>query len=307
MNKIKFNIISHHRAGKVKTIKAILDCGFDKNVISIYLNDVSTYDEYKEVYPDINIVAIEGNNAASNRNHAMKDCTEDSWIVVCDDDLLKFTYTDFDTETNKLVSRQMTIEDFEDIFNSIRNNSIRNFRVGNRLWDRDLYINKKYKDTSRSDAAGCCLCVKGIVPKFDETWNAMEDGELCFRMLSQDKDSWTTDIRYRLNMLPMFKSDSGGINYGKYHPQDFWFKVIDKYKDVLVKPTPPKVDAEAEKHLERIDLEVDETLLVESPKRIKAGDKSLIMHYGKDIPYWYVCKQTYGIITPIETKKKSLW
>jgi hypothetical protein len=232
---MKYGISSYHRPA-CKTYKTLIEMGANPQDITICVNDKKDYEEYTQLYP--NVEYVEGNCVAINRNHLLD--ISDGQIVLFDDDIRSF---------KKLVAKQtksgvgwqkiQTIGELElfidECFDAMKETGAVTFGVysmENAEWALESLLRDGKYSCNKLYQGGFCG-FKSPFTKYDDSFRVLDDYELIVRLISKG------GLSLRRNDLIASKNGMGNDEGGYYNLykqgiQEFYgAKLVRKYPRII--------------------------------------------------------------------------
>lgn len=178
MRKYKFGIPSYKRGAKQRTLQMLIDYGYEKEDIVISTQTEEDYREYSEKYGEFcEVIFTPGDSVTKNRNSILRHFGRGEWVVMLDDDISGF----YKLNSGKL-ERINSIEELDsmvvDFFEFAK---AHNALIWGLYPVKNQFFMKNTIDTS--NIVNTCLGIINEV-RFDESFIAKEDIELCCRVIS---------------------------------------------------------------------------------------------------------------------------
>lgn len=230
--KFKFAIPSFHRAENQRTLKMLVDLGFQKDEIVLSTQTAEDYKDYSARYGDrCEIIYKDGNCAADNRNTIIKAFHHGAWIMMLDDDIDAFYVL-----KGKTLQKIDTREHLEKMFTSFFEYTEKN---GGKLWGIYPVKNAYFMKGTINKRSLVCGCL-GIIncQEFDNRYRTKEDFEYCCRIMRSGANVIrfnfvTCDIKFKIQ--GGCHDDWGNIKEN----QQIAYDLVTRYPD-LVKLNPSR-------------------------------------------------------------------
>lgn len=232
---MRYGISSYHRPS-CKTYKTLIDIGANPNDITICVNDDKDYEKYSKLYP--NVIYVDGNCVATNRNHLLS--ISDGEVVLLDDDIRSFKrLVSKNTKSGVGWQKINDINELENIikecFDALEETGAVTFGVysmENAEWALESVIRDGKYSYNKLYQGGFCG-FRTPVREYDESFRVLDDYELVLRLISQGK------LSLRRNDLIASKNGMGNDEGGYYNlyrqgiQQFFGRKLVMKYPDLI--------------------------------------------------------------------------
>lgn len=183
---MKFLIPSYRRVGKVYSLTVAERLGFKKEDILISVQDKTDESEYVQLYGErATILYRSASTAGGNRNTLLSYLMENEKGIMLDDDVyeLKVSVTRRHSD-----SRMASMKDIEETFCKMAECRAR--IAGAYPCDNHMFMQNSRKWTKNKLLTGAALFViGGTTPLFDDEIEAMEDYEMCARIISEGSNT----------------------------------------------------------------------------------------------------------------------
>lgn len=176
---IKFAIPTYKRADKQLTLNMLKEFGYSKEDIIMSTQTEEDYKTYTEKYGnDCTVIYKEGHSVTDNRNTLIDYFEKGQWVIMLDDDIKGF-YKLAGKGLTKIETKEEIDKMFNDFFEYTEKNK-------GKMWGvypcKNAFFMKQ--SINKRDIVNSCL---GIIidERFDESFTAKEDIELCCRYINK--------------------------------------------------------------------------------------------------------------------------
>jgi hypothetical protein len=191
---IYYGIASYHRP-ECRTYKTLIDMGIPRENITISLNDLSDYEEYKKRYPETRVIYREGNCVACNRNNLLDNHRIGTKLIILDDDIISFrkwTKENATSKYGKLV--KLDKKEFEEILEEcfsetikIGNNKFGNYAISNTMMIKGTIESQGIYSVNKMFQGCFCGFIVDKESRFNEEYKVLDDYELILRDIKKGK------------------------------------------------------------------------------------------------------------------------